>query len=333
MDSSLLRQFGYLLTKNKAKLNQRLTIFAFFLVISTILWYLIKLSHEYSTPIAHPIRFVNPPKGKVLVGEPPRKITLRVKGFGYTLLRYRMSAALNPLELDLGTRGNLRPMRGSSTKYYLITSKALGNLASQMSTDVSLESILPDTLYFEFAPIIEKKVPVEPQLSVDFERQHMQSGSIAIDPDSVTLSGPRSIVDTIRSVKTQPLQLTHLSLTTTRNVLLESFHQVGFSARSVSITIPVEKFTEARLKVPVEVINGPTANKIILIPGTIDVRCNVVLSRYFELKPHLFKAVVDYSLASQSLNNKLRVSLTGQPVFAKQVDYEPKYIEYIIRIE
>lgn len=328
MDSSLLRQFGHVFGK-RAKLNQRLVIFLFFLIVSTVIWYLSKLSHEYSTTLSYPVRYESLPKGKVLVGEPIRKIQLKVKAFGYTLLKCKMSAALSPIEVDLSKHIS-QSFDGSKAKQFILTYRLRNSVAKQLGSDIFLEGLEPDTLFVELANVVEKKVIVQPIIEADFERQYMQSGSVIIDPDSITLSGPKSVLDTIKVVKTKQVKFNKLNKKVEKKVSLIPIHQVVFSHRNVKLTVPVEKYTEITIKVPVEIQNQPDSVKLMFIPKSIDVKCNVVLSKYFTLKPIMFKAYVDYGLIGNSINKKLKVSLTTIPEFVNLVDYNPKYVEYII---
>lgn len=329
MDSSLLRQFGNMFEKNKAKFNQKMAIFGFFLLIATALWYLNKLSHEYTTTLSYPVRFVDMPRGKVLVGDLPKRLDLKVNAFGYTLLRYKMSAALVPVEFSFG-EVPLRPINGSKTKYYVLTSKALEHISSQLSSDIRLDAIMPDSLVFEFTKTIEKRVKVEPLLKIDFAKQFMLAGNVTVRPDSITISGPQSLVDTINIIYTKPLKLDRLSKSVTKTIALPAINQVGFSHRKVDVAIAVEKFTEASIKIPVEVLNLPDSLKLTIIPRTVKVKCNVIMSRYFDLKPRQFRAVVDYNFVDESLSKRLRVKLIDQPNFVQELDFEPKFVEYII---
>ncbi|MBN1989221.1 MAG: YbbR-like domain-containing protein [Bacteroidales bacterium] len=329
MDSSLLRQFGNVFEKNKAKFNQKMAIFGFFLLIATALWYLNKLSHEYTTTLSYPVRFVNLPRGKVLVGDLPKRLDLKVNAYGYTLLRYKMSAALVPVEFSF-SEIPLRPIGLSKTKYYVLTSKALGHFSSQLSSDIRLDAILPDSLVFEFASTIEKRVKVEPVLKVGFAKQFMLAGTPKITPDSITISGPQSLVDTISAIYTKPIRLDRISKTVTKSVALPTINQIGFSHRKVEVSIAVEKFTEASVKIPVEVINIPDSLKLTIMPRMVAVKCNVIMSRYFDLKPRQFRAVVDYSFIDESLSKRLRVKILEQPSFIQELDFEPKFVEYLI---
>lgn len=315
--------------KNKAKFNQKMAIFGFFLLIATALWYLNKLSHEYTTTLSYPVRFVDMPRGKILVGDMPKKLDLKVNAFGYTLLRYKMSAALVPVDFSFGEIP-LRPINGSKTKYYVLTSRALRHISSQLSNDIRLDAIMPDSLVFEFAKTMEKRVKVEPLLKIDFAKQFMLAGGVAVKPDSITISGPQSLVDTISVIYTRPIKLNGVSKPTTKTVALPAMSQVGFSHRKVDVSIAVEKFTEASLRIPVEVLNIPDSLKLTIIPRTVTVKCNVIMSRYFDLKPRQFRVVVDYKFIDESLSKRLRVKLLEQPNFVQELDFDPKFVEYII---
>ncbi len=329
MDSSLLRQFGHIFDRDKARFNQRLVIFIFFLIVSTVIWYLSKLSHEYSTTLSYPIRYESLPKGKVLVGEPPRKIQLKVKAFGYTLLRCKLGAALSPIELDLNKHLS-QSFEGAKAKQFVLTFRLRNSVVKQLGSEILLEGIEPDTLNVELADMVSKKVIVKPDVEVDFDQQYMQSGSMDIEPDSIIISGPKSIIDTINNVKTKSVKFKKLDQKITKSLGLISINQVSFSNRNVTYTFPVEKYTEITVKVPVGIENQPDSVKLLFIPKSVDVKCNVVLSKFFTLLPTMFSADVDYNQISTSLNKKLKVKLSNIPEFVKLVDYSPKYVEYII---
>lgn len=328
MDSSLLRQFGFLFRRNRARFNQRLVIFGFFILVSTLFWYLSKLSHEYSSTINYPIKFVHLPTGKVLVGTPPEKISLRVKAFGYTLLRYKMSAVMIPLEIDL-QKTRTRLMKNSSTKLFINTSTLTKSISTQLSGDLILEDISPDTLFIEFAKVVEKKVKVKLKHRISFEKQYMQSGEIISDPDSITLSGPKSIIDTLKEVTSRLIKFEKLNETTITPVKIRQIPQVAYSHKSVKVTIPVEKYTEKSIKVLINVMNIPDGYQVITLPDAVDVRLNVTLSHYFDLKSQMFRVFSYYKPISG--NELLEVKLESFPEFVQIIDFEPKQVEYIIK--
>jgi hypothetical protein len=329
VDSSLLKQFSSFLYREKTRFNQRITVFAFFLAISTILWYLNKLNSDYTTVVDYPVTFTNIPRNQILVGSPPKSISLKVSGFGYSILRFRLAAPLSPIIINLSQLA-MHSQSESDSKKFIITSMTRGMVSSQLSSDIQLVSVSPDTLFMEFTSLITKKVKVIPNVSFTFEKQHMQSGTLTIAPDSVTISGPASVIDTINSVQTHGLNLSKLSSTATHNLNLLPIKQIGFSHRKVSIEIPIDKYTEMELEVPIHVENIPSGTNLILLPNFIKLRCNVPMGMVYATKPKDFLVATNYISSQMHSGNKLRVDLLKYPSYLRVVDFEPKFVEFYI---
>ncbi|MGE0078042.1 MAG: CdaR family protein [Bacteroidales bacterium] len=329
MDSTLLKQFNIVVNREKAKLNKRLAIFLFFLFISTILWFLIKLSHEYTTDLDYPIQLVNPQKGKVIVGAPPRTLQLRVKAYGFTLLRYKFIALLNPLQINLKSAKLNRNSDGS--EYFVVMSDKFTSFVSQLSDDIVLLGVQPDTLYFNMTNVIDKEVAVKPDISATYANQYMLAGPISVKPQTITITGPSSIVDTIYEVKTQKLMLNLLAESSKVKVTLASIQQVAFSQNDVKIDIPVEKFTETTLDVPLVPLNVPENAQVILLPEKVTIKCNITVSKYFLLKPNQFRLVCDFSDVDAISGGKIRITVAKHPDYVARIDFQPKYVDFIIK--
>lgn len=329
MDSTLLRQFNLVVNREKAKFNKRLAIFLFFLFISTILWFLIKLSHEYTTELDYPVQLVNPTKGKVIVGVPPRTIQLRVKAYGYTLLRYKAMALLSPLKLNIN--GAKLNKHSDGSEYFILMPNRTSNIISQLSEDIVLLGIQPDTLFFSMATVIDKVVSIKPDINVTYANQFMLAGAINIKPQSITITGPKSIIDTINEVKTKPLVINLLAETSRNIVQLLPVQQVVYSQNEVIVEIPVEKFTETTLDVPITPINTPENSQIILLPEKVNVKCNVIVSKFFMLKPNQFRLVCDFGNSEVVAGGKVRVNIEKYPDYVGRIDFQPKYVDFIIK--
>jgi hypothetical protein len=330
MDYSSLKRLLISLSKRKANLNIRLVIFTFFVFVATILWYLNNLTYEYSTEITFPLRIENMPRGKVLIGEPPKNITLQVRAYGYTLLRYKMGASLSPLFLDLDQLP-LLPISGSDSKFFILTSTIRNSFLSQLSGDLQLGIIPIDSLFFEFTKMASKRVEVFPIVNYSIEKQHMLAGPVVLKPDSITISGPQTLIDTINRIKTKPIRLDRLTANHSSTVYLQDIYQVGFSHRRVTLDIPVEKFTEANVSSNIIVRNLPDTLRLILLPRSINIKCNVLISRYKNLNQgEVLKPYVDFNDLQTLSGNRLIINIESQPYVVTIIDYEPKYVDYII---
>jgi hypothetical protein len=294
-----------------------------------VLWYLNKLNSDYTTTVDYPVNFSNIPRNQILVGSPPKSIALKVSGFGYSILRFKIAAPLSPIIINLSQLA-LRSHAEGDSKKFIITSTARGIVASQLSSDIQLVSISPDTLFMEFTNLVTKKVKVMAKVSYSFEKQHMQSGPIVISPDSITISGPAAIIDTLNFVQTQSLNLSKLSSTAAYSLNLVPMKQIGYSHRKVSIEIPIDKYTEMELEVPIQVENTPSNANLILLPNFIKLRCNVPIGQVYATKPQYFTVGTSYITSQTHSGNKLRVDLLKYPSYLKVIDFEPKFVEFYI---
>jgi len=81
-------------------LNRELPVFAFFLLLSFIFWYLNELSKELQGTINYPVRYINPPKDRIVTGELPDKLEMDLRGPGYSILKVKLSGSRAPVVID-----------------------------------------------------------------------------------------------------------------------------------------------------------------------------------------------------------------------------------------
>lgn len=329
MQDNLFRQFGTLVKREKAKFKVRFAAFSFFLLVAGILWYLNKLSYEYTVDVNFPVRFENTPSGKILVGEPPKHVSLNVRGFGYTLLKYKVNAKLSPITINLQSSGILKE-QDDDQKFMLITNRSRHLFSGYLSSDLILERVSPDTIFLQFTNLAERKVAVKPQVDYTLKKQFMASGDVSVVPDSVVLTGPQAIIDTIFHVQTDKHIFTDLDRTITTKLRLTTIPQVSFSHRMAEVKIPVERYTEANFALPIEIRNLPDSLRLIILPRFVQVKCNVRLSEYHNLEHFGVTAYVDFNETGQMIGNRLIIKVEREDHVVSNLGFEPNYVEYFI---
>ena len=148
--------------------------------------------------------------------------------------------------------------------------------------------------------------------------------------DSVTISGPEVIIDTIKVVSTEPVIMSDVNRSFDMELKMQPQNKVEFDPLEVWIQVPIEKFTEASLKVQIEVVNMPDSLLLRPFPPAVTVNCQIGLSAYETLNEHLFRAVIDYAEVGNMLGNKLQVQIIKMPVYIQSVNFTPKSVEYIV---
>jgi hypothetical protein len=145
--------FKKLTKKEVSLLNKNVVIFAFFLFLAFIFWYLNSLGKEIETDIRYSVRFINPPKGKVISGDLQLKLTLEVRGQGYSLLKHKLGVDRSSLVVDLSKVPYRRLPESGPLTYYLLSGNLVSNFKKQIGNGFQLLSVKPDTVLVSFSVV------------------------------------------------------------------------------------------------------------------------------------------------------------------------------------
>jgi hypothetical protein len=311
-------------------LQQRKFItFLFFLVLSVTFWFVRSLSEQYETNVTYPVRYTNFPENKVLIGEMPDKLLLKVRAKGFSILRSRLNLNLVPLKFNVNSF-SLNSI-GADT-FYIITGSVKDILSSELD-NMSILDIKPDTLFFRFTEIVVKKVAVLPKLAMHdnfFRQQFMLNGKISILPDSIIISGPGLFVRSIHQVMTKPLNYTNLTDTIAVECSLEPIDKITFSQNKVRVSIPVDRFTEVEERLSVVPVNVPESLNMIAIPGQVTVTYRICLSNYSKVVNNPPAPKIDYNAIQEKTLSRLVVFLTDTPHIISNIRFSPKETEFLI---
>jgi hypothetical protein len=145
---------GNLTKKGVRKINRDVAVFAFFLFLSFILWYLNSLGKEIEAGINFQVKYTNIPKERVINDAVPVDLNLFLKGPGYSILKLKFYGKKAPLIIDISKVSYKRLPGGKSLNYYIITSGLTKSLNVQMRSGCEITSIKPDTLFFTLDKVI-----------------------------------------------------------------------------------------------------------------------------------------------------------------------------------
>ncbi|MBN1951487.1 MAG: YbbR-like domain-containing protein [Bacteroidales bacterium] len=316
------------------KIRHKHLAFLFFVALATVTWLLRALSDVYVAEIEYPVEFINLPQNRILTQAPIKTLKLQVKADGYTILSNRMKSK-KALKYDVNTFALYSKLRDSTTLFALT-----GSQTAQLSSELSLENrnmqvidISPDTLVFHFARIRKRLLPVIPQLASNPDRyadQCMANGEAFATPDSVEVSGPVFLVDSLKGVKTQVVQFHNLKNDGVKQVALQPIKQVKISPTSVKVTQPVDEFTEAEIMVPIISRNVPDSLSLKTFPRTVKLIYLITLDKYDKINEEILEAYVDYNAIDPSLNKKLRVELGPIPDYIHNISIIPRNVDFLI---
>ncbi len=309
--------------------DKRVAAYLVCAAIATGFWFLNALSKTYTVEIVAPVEYYNFPNNKTFTGNLPEKFELTVKAYGFTILRHEFSFLFSPLSFNVNEMTNNRMVENKKTSFAFPTRQFLTELSYQLSNDIEILSMNPDTLFFSFGKMTQKHVRVKPAVNVNLKKQYLISGEITTQPKTILVNGPQSILDTLRFIYTKALAFNAVDLPIHVKAEISPVKELFFDPQSVELTIPVDEYTEAQQSVQVTLANAPNNIKIKLFPAKVKVSFLVGLSRFTEIHPEDFKLAVSYSDIEEGMQ-RLRIKVVSTPSFLYDVKIAPEEIEYLI---
>ncbi len=328
MEYGFLQKWPRMPDGQRMQFRKRILLFSVFLLISVFIWFLNALGRTYTAQIAYPLVYTDLPEERVFLGDLPDNLDLRINAVGYALLRYKVLRKPVPISFKVSAFTMNRPGQDSA-RAYILTRYLKDQISSQLPSELQLLDIKPDTLHFQFTRQVTRMVPVRPDLIFQLDKQFTTRDGIQLKPDSVMVTGPDVILDTLRYISTERANLGLLSRNYSEKARLEKIKGLEYSGSRVDCTIELEKFTEVQLSIPIEVLNLPDSLLVQVFPSRIRFTCNVGLSKYDWVTNHLFKAVVDYASMNDQ-QKELGVTIQNMPSFLLNYDYYPKTVEFLI---
>ena len=315
--------------RDELKEDRNVFVFMIFLFLSTIFWFLNALQKDYTSTIEYPVKFTNIPKGYILKDRKVKELTLKVNAGGFNILRYHLSSSVIPISINVKKMKEITGKKRSG--FYLLTSNYFKSIDGQLSNGMKLLDISPDTLFIRLSPKKTKRVPVAADIKTTFEKQYLQGGDIVIDPDSVTITGDMFVVDSIKEVFTKHSEFEGLKDTLVALLPLKKIEGVKYSRNSVTVTVPVEPFTESTVRVPIIAVNVPDTFRMKAFPPEITVSFRVSLSRFEKIKADNFKATIHFTKDLIDDNDqRVKVKLEKVPDGLYYVNYSPLFVEYLL---
>ncbi len=310
--------------------TKKLYIFLTFVLFAAIIWFLNSLNREYITEINLPVIYENLPPHKANITELPEALIISVKANGFDILKYELKKSFSPTKLDMNSVKYHRLKAYDTSRYYILTKEFFEQIKKNISINIEIKLIKPDTIYFHFTTFMSKKVPVF--LNADFypQNQFAIKKNPYMTPDSVVVSGPKVIVDTITKIKTEYFELNSLTENTLYKAKLEEIDKVKIEPQIIDVDIEIEEYTELRFKIPVETANVPDSISIHLFPNTITVVCKVGYSNYNKIEAADFRVKADYYSIFETSGKKLMIEIVDYPQNIYGFSFSPEFVEYII---
>lgn len=324
----LYKSFKYL-KKVYFKNDKRVAIYLVCVGIATGFWFLNALSKTYTVDMVVPVRYTNLPNNKTLSNQLPDQFDLKIKARGFSILRHKAIFFFGPLEFNVNDMTSNRMVEEKKSNFAFPSRKFLGELSYQLSNELEIVNMTPDTLFFRFGSLGQKRLKVKPIVNVELKKQYYISGKIETSPDSVLVNGPQPVLDTMHCVTTELQSFDKTDQTIQTKATLKKIKETFFEPQVVKLSIPVEEYTEEQLLVPVNIENQPSGRNIKLFPAKVKIAFLVSLSRFQKIHPEDFKLSVSFSDIKEG-KPRLKITSESTPEYLYNLKITPEEIEYLI---
>lgn len=299
-------------------------IFSCFVLLSFGFWLLQSLQQEYETVMSIPLRYNNVPEDIIFTNKVPQEISIRIKDKGSALLNYMIGQKFRSITID---------MTGASKetgKFVVDKKKIEAEIQKQVLATTTLYSIEPQSFTLRYGMRESREFPVVFEGNIQTEKGFLVSSDIQISPSHVTVYASDSILNSIEEVKTAYTEIKNGKKSITRVVGLQPIEGTNFETNNVSVTIPIEEYTEKALSIPVEVTGVPANYKIRTFPQIVEVSCNIPISRFKELTEDMFAVEVPYAQLEENVSGTIEVQVTKKPDWVRYCHTAPTKIEFLL---
>ena len=300
-------------------------VFSFFVLLSFGFWLLQSLQQEYEITISFPIKYKNIPVDVALEANTPNVITAKVRDKGSVLLNYTLGHAFSSIEIDY-----LKNSKESKGAINIKHNTLETYVQKQLLATTTLQGFEPQEIIATLSQRDEREIPVTFNGDIQLPAGFLVSGPITLTPPKVKAYATTTLLDSLTEIQTTFTTIKNANTTLTRTLSLTKIEGVNFDTETVTVTIPIEEYTEKTLEIPVLCSHIPAHYTIRMFPSTVKVTCGVPLSRFKELSEEMFEIRIPYENLEQNMSGKLPVMLTKQPEWVSTVTLSPQNVEFIL---
>lgn len=304
--------------------KSKVLTFLVFLVISAVLWFLIKLTKEYTSQTSFFVTYTEVPVNKwVSTSQQAVKLSFVADGFitlRHNLVRKQYRTITIPLN-EVTYR-----LEGGNT-YSYSSQYVAERVADWLGVPTGSVTINDDKQFFNMEDLQSKELQVRVPLDVKTQRQYQVYGQPHATPSTITVYGPKNMLDTMTAVYTATLHAVNASEDVVQTLALDLYDgAVRSDVTAVEVLVDVEQYTEIDIEVPVKATDR---RNLRFFPETVRVKCMVPIKEYASINGALFLVLADTAQLHQ-LQPLLDVKLVQVPENVQVLKTEPEQVEYLI---
>lgn len=271
----------------RANRKEMLT-FLSFTCLAFGIWLVLAYQEQSTQEFIVSLNIVNQPQDKVFTTFVPTQLRVTLSDTNGQLFFYRYDDRMERLAIEFERYAD------ASGDFRVSAAELKSILSEELPASTQILSVSPNLLDAKFAQTEGRKFPVlltNHYLPTDNYRIHQ----ISIEPDSVVINAPNSVLDTMQCVYTTASEnIDQLTDTLSETLLLELPLGVKATPNRVKVTVPVSKYVEKVLSaVELKTQGTPHGMQLMVFPYMIQVSCLVDFDYYRSVNEEDFEAFVE----------------------------------------
>ena len=304
--------------------NREFLTFFFFLVLSSIFWLMTALNETYEREVSVPAYLVNVPKNVVITSDMEDTVRVTVRDKGFALLAYIYGEGVRPINI------NFQSFVTRQSGYGVVPSQELMKMINQRFSGASkVVQVKPDRLDFYYNYGQSRQVPVK-MAGIVVPGKSFYLARTRFWPETVTVYGSKQTLDSLRYVKTVPINITNFNDTVVKTVALEKIKGVKIVPNTVRIGLYPDILTEETIEVPVTAVNMPEGKVLRSFPQRVTVNFIVGASMFRSISSDQFAVVVDYNELIEHPSDKCNIYLRQCPQGVRNARLQMTQVDYLI---
>lgn len=308
-------------------INKEFLIFLFFLVLSGSFWLIITLNETYEYELALPVTVKDVPRNVVITSMNTDTVRFTVRDKGYMIAAYLYGKDFSPIALEYS---NSVTSEGNGAMGQAELTRAITN---QLYKSTKLIQVKPSAITFTFNYGQHKRVPVK-MLGTVLTADSYYLSHVQFSPDHVYVYGTNTVLDSIRFVYTDRLNMTNVTDTVRLRVKLQPIHGVKITPSVVTITLYPDVLTEESVEVPITPVNLPGDKMLRTFPSRVKVSfvigSGLVRRLRNHMKPSDFSVEADYNDVVAHPSDKCHITLKKYPEYVRNPRLETTDVDYLI---
>ena len=288
--------------------------------IALLLWLVSELSQPAQTALDFRVQWLA--GREVQLSERsglPDVLRLHVRASGWKLLALHLRRT--PLRLPVPAAESTWPAEDEESQRRW--------LAERLPTSLELVGVEGLEVLGQGQPFGQKKVPVRLRSRWTFDPEYGPAGPPQLQPDSVWLSGPADVLDTLQVCPTEWVVLRQLRQAASGRAALQLPSGATWRAEPADVAYyqGVDRLTERVIHIPIQ---PPLPGRSLLIPDQVEVRFTVPLSQYDAVLSNSFHAEVSTALSDSLAGRWVDVQLSRIPEGVSRVSWHPRRVEHLV---